>query len=147
MPTIATIGFAKKNLKEFLYLLKNANVTCLIDTRLNNTSQLSGFAKKQDLEFLLEEFMNIQYIHRLDLAPTKNILTEFKSKEITWEEYTAQYLMLLKDRKIDSKIDELFGNNNTICFLCSEHKHHFCHRSLLADYIKESNKEIKIIHL
>lgn len=147
MTTVVTIGFAKKTLKEFLNLLKDANVTCLVDTRLNNTSQLSGFAKKQDLQYVLEEFMNIDYVHRIDLAPTKNILVEFKSKKINWEEYKSQYLMLLKERKIETTIGELFEKNNIICLLCSEHKHHFCHRSLLADYIKENNEKIKIIHL
>ncbi|MFC6602081.1 hypothetical protein ACFQDF_11660 [Ectobacillus funiculus] len=46
MTKIATIGFSKKNLRKFLGFLKDAEVTCLVDTRLNNTSQLSGLRKK-----------------------------------------------------------------------------------------------------
>lgn len=147
MIDIATIGFTEKSLKDFLSLLKDANVTYLVDTRLNNTSQLSGFAKKNDLKYILEEFMNIKYIHRLDLAPTKDILTDYKAKKITWEEYKKRYLNLLKDRKIEDNIDQLFPESGTVCFLCSEHQHQNCHRSLLADYIKDIKGDINIIHL
>lgn len=148
MINIATIGFAKKSLKEFLELLKQANVTCLIDTRLNNTSQLSGYAKKKDLQYILEEFMGIQYIHSRELAPTKEILNAFKSKKITWEEYKEKYFQLLIERNIKDNIEQLVYVDGTACFLCSEHKHHHCHRSILANYIKNvKNENINIIHL
>ncbi|MCU5340120.1 DUF488 domain-containing protein [Bacillus cereus] len=147
MIKVTTIGFSKKNLKKFLELLKNAEVTCLVDTRLNNTSQLSGFAKKEDLRFILEELVGIKYIHRLDLAPTQDILSDFKAKKINWEEYTERYLTLLRERKVEEQIDELLGDNQIICFLCSEHKPHNCHRSLLTQYIKEHKEDIEILHL
>ena len=57
-----TIGFAKKSLRQFVELLKKSNVQHLVDTRLNNTSQLSGFAKKNDLEFVLN-LVGISYTH------------------------------------------------------------------------------------
>lgn len=43
---ICTIGFSKKSLRKFVELLKQENVHTVIDTRLHNTSQLSGYAKK-----------------------------------------------------------------------------------------------------
>lgn len=43
---IYTIGFSKKSLKEFISRLKKADVKKIIDVRLNNTSQLAGYAKK-----------------------------------------------------------------------------------------------------
>ncbi|WP_330501605.1 DUF488 domain-containing protein [Peribacillus frigoritolerans] len=147
MERMSTIGFSKKSLRAFSELLINSGVTCLIDTRLNNTSQLSGFAKKDDLKYILEEFLNIEYIHRVDLAPTQDILSDFKSKLITWDEYTQRYLSLLKTRKIEKNLDDIFNNHQNVCFLCSEHKPHHCHRSLLVNYIKEYKKNVEIIHL
>lgn len=147
MIQVTTIGFSKKTLKKFVELLKSAGVTCLVDTRLNNTSQLSGFAKKDDLRFILEELVGIRYIHQLELAPTQDILSDFKAKKITWEEYTERYLKLLRERDIEKKIDELISENQVICFLCSEHKPHNCHRSLLTQYIKEYRGDIEEIHL
>ena len=51
MIKLFTVGFTKKNAEYFFNLLKNASVKKIIDTRINNTSQLSGFAKGNDLKF------------------------------------------------------------------------------------------------
>lgn len=152
MVKLATIGFSKKTLKEFVELLRKSNVTCLVDTRLNNTSQLSGFAKKNDLSYILEEFLKIRYIHRIELAPTQDILSDFKNKVISWEEYAIRYKKLLSDRKVEENMNDYLSKDKegATCFLCSEHKPHHCHRSLLVDYLKEhlnDKEEIKIVHL
>lgn len=147
MTKITTIGFSKKSLEKFLRLISDASVTKVIDTRLNNTSQLSGFSKKDDLKFILEEFSNIKYVHRLDLAPSKEILDDYKNKRIEWNEYEEKYIFLLESRKINEIIDDLMIDGEVVCFLCSEDKPHRCHRSILAEYIKSYKSNVEIIHL
>ena len=46
---IYTIGFTKTSAADFFGRLKRADIRRLIDVRLNNVSQLAGFAKKDDL--------------------------------------------------------------------------------------------------
>lgn len=75
-----TIGFTKKNAKTFFSKLRNAGITKIIDIRLNNVSQLAGFAKRDDLIFFLKELGNIDYKHMPDFAPTKEILDLYKGK-------------------------------------------------------------------
>ena len=53
--TIYTIGFTKKSADKFFNLLKTNQVRKVIDVRLNNVSQLAGFAKRDDLIFFLKE--------------------------------------------------------------------------------------------
>ncbi len=53
MPTLCTIGHNQKSLEQFIQLLQEAGVDAVVDIRLRNTSQLSGFAKRDDLAFLL----------------------------------------------------------------------------------------------
>lgn len=143
---IYTIGFSKKKLEVFIYLLKKNEIDLLIDTRLNNTSQLSGFSKKDDLEFILKTF-SINYIHRVDLAPTDEILKKYKKKEMLWSEYEVKYLELLQKREILKGFRELTKDNN-ICFLCSESEAENCHRRLLVEYLKQYiDLNINIIHL
>lgn len=143
---IYTIGFSKKKLEFFIDLLKKNEIDLLIDTRLNNTSQLSGFSKKDDLEFILKTF-NINYIHRVDLAPTDEILKKYKKKEMLWSEYEVKYLELLQKREILTGFRELIKDNN-ICFLCSESEAENCHRRLLVEYLKQYiDLNINIIHL
>lgn len=70
---IYTIGFTKKSAKEFFEILKTNNIEQIIDVRLNNTSQLAGFTKKDNLEYFLKELCSIDYCHFIFLAPTKEI--------------------------------------------------------------------------
>ena len=58
-----TVGYTKKNAEEFFRLLENAGVKKVVDIRLNNTSQLAGFAKKNDLRFFLKRVAGIDYVH------------------------------------------------------------------------------------
>lgn len=142
---LCTIGFSKKSLRKFIGLLQQANVTRLVDTRLNNTSQLSGYAKKGDLEFIMD-LVDIAYVHDQSLAPTDDILKAYKKKEMNWDEYEKRYIDLLSKRKIENKIDEILADEVT-CFLCSEDRPHNCHRRLLAEYLREHKKNIGIVHL
>ncbi|MEB3887362.1 DUF488 domain-containing protein [Lyngbya sp. CCY1209] len=140
-----TIGFTKKTAKNFFELLKQSGVTRVIDTRLNNVSQLAGFAKKADLEYFLKTIGNIDYIHRIDLAPSKDILDEYKKQKGDWETYETKFLDLLEKRQIEKKVDpELIEN---ACLLCSEAKPHHCHRRLVAEYLNRHWGNIQIHHL
>ena len=73
MITLYTIGFTKKNAQKFFELLKNAGVRKLVDIRINNASQLAGFAKGTDLKFFMKAICNAEYEHITDLAPTKEL--------------------------------------------------------------------------
>jgi uncharacterized protein (DUF488 family) len=145
MIKLFTIGFTRKSASRFFEGLKQSGVRKLIDTRLNNTSQLSGFAKQDDLKYFLAQICGIEYSHALCLAPTQDILDAYKKKQISWQEYSQQYLEILRQRKVESSIspDEL----ENACFLCSEDKPHFCHRRLAAEYFQSHFNNIEIIHL
>ncbi|EPA4277382.1 DUF488 domain-containing protein [Brenneria populi subsp. brevivirga] len=144
---IHTIGFTKKTAEHFFNALKKNGVIRIIDTRLNNYSQLSGFAKAKDLEFFLKKICDIDYVYRSELAPTKKILDDYKDKKITWEQYSIEYLSLMEQRLISSKLSSIDVDNG--CLLCSEDKPHHCHRRLLAEYLKQqwSNQKTNINHI
>lgn len=78
---IYTIGFAKKSAEAFFGALRKAGIKRLVDIRLNNTSQLAGFTKRDDLKFFLKELCNSEYIHEPLLAPTPEILNSYKKKK------------------------------------------------------------------
>jgi uncharacterized protein (DUF488 family) len=140
-----TIGFTEKSAERFFELLLSHGVRKLIDTRINNTSQLAGFAKGRDLAYFCKAIGGIGYEHRVDMAPTKELLSEYRKGGMDWDVYTDRYLGLLRQRKLNAKIqhDELDG----ACLLCSEHLPEQCHRSLLAEYLREAEAGIEIVHL
>lgn len=147
MITLYTIGFTKKSAERFFSLLKNAGIKKLIDIRINNSSQLAGFAKGKDLEFFVKELCNAEYIHIVDLAPTKELLKDYQEKVIDWRGYEATFIQLLKDRDISKRFPANIFNQ--ACLLCTEDTPEKCHRRLVAEYLKKEypNEEIKIIHL
>lgn len=146
---IYTIGFTKKNAESFFSLLSKNNITTLVDVRLNNVSQLAGYTKKDDLKFFLKIISNIKYIHSVQLAPTKQILDDYKQKKISWDTYESKYIKLLNERKIADLFKNLVDlKEENVCLLCSEPEATFCHRRLLAEYLKNnSSDKIQIIHL
>ena len=140
-----TIGFTKKNAQTFFSKLQKAGVTILIDIRLNNVSQLAGFAKRDDLIFFLRELCDCDYKHIPFFAPTKEILDAYKKNQIGWDEYVNRFSKLIKKRKIENKItaEEL----NNACLLCSEPTPEQCHRRLVAEYLRDKFDDIEIRHL
>jgi uncharacterized protein (DUF488 family) len=145
MIKLYTIGFTGKSAEKFFNLLKTSDVKKIVDTRINNVSQLSGFAKGADLKFFAKEIGNISYEHNVDFAPTKELLSRYRNKKISWQEYEVEYLNLLDMRKIVQKIDIEKLHEN--CLLCSEHTPEKCHRRLLAEYLKNVKSNVEIIHL
>lgn len=95
---IYTIGFTKKSLEEFIKSLQKAGITLVVDIRLNNTSQLAGYSKGRDLEFLLKFGFCIGYRHELQLVPPKEILNQYK-KDNDWNRYEKDFLKLLEKNK------------------------------------------------
>lgn len=140
-----TIGFTKKTAEQFFESLIANKVKRLIDTRLNNKSQLAGFAKKDDLEYFLKKIANIEYLYKPEYAPSDDILKGYQKKLINWEQYSEKYLELLKQRKILETADLKVLEGS--CFLCSEHLPEHCHRSLLAKYLAQHFDGINIVHL
>ena len=143
--TLFTIGFAGHSAEEFFGKLQQASVKTLIDVRLSNVSQLAGFAKRRDLEYFLRTIADIGYVHEKDLAPTKDILDDYKKKRIKWAEYVERFTRLLLERRPDKRLrpDELDGG----CLLCSEHEPEHCHRRLVAEYLAEKWGDVTVVHL
>ena len=82
------------------------------------TSQLAGFAKKDDLRYFLLTIDGIDYVHRPEWAPTQEIFDNFKKNKGGWA-----------------------------CLLCSEDTPDHCHRRLVAEYLEKKFGDMEIIHL
>ena len=140
-----TIGFSKKSASQFFSLLKQNGVKKVIDIRLNNKSQLAGFTKVADIEYFLKEIADIEYIYLPEFAPTDSILSGYKDKKNSWEEYEEVYNSLLNQRNPLERLDASVFDNG--CLLCSEHTAVQCHRRLAAEYIATKINGLKIMHL
>ena len=140
-----TIGFTKKSAKSFFTKLNDAGVVRIVDVRLNNSSQLAGFAKRDDLEFFLKGLYDIEYVHLPELAPTKCILDEYKKNQGDWSVYEQEFLELMDKRSIQTSVPrELIEGG---CLLCSEHLPEQCHRRLVVEYLARHWGNIQTTHI
>ena len=140
-----TIGSNEKSARHFFETLREARVRRVIDVRLNNTSQLAGFAKKDDLRYFLQTLLAIEYVHLPELAPTRQILDAFKKLKGSWLDYERDFLALLRSRRVEHNIaKETFHEG---CLLCSEHLPRKCHRRLAAEYLQARWGNVEVIHL
>lgn len=141
---IFTIGFTQKSAEDFFTRLKRSGARTLVDVRLNNVSQLAGFAKKDDLRYFTKNLCNMGYRHVSSLAPTKDMLDDYKKNGGEWDAYAKRFLDLMAKRRIE-EMDRLELDGG--CLLCSEDKPHHCHRRLVAEYLRDKWSDVEIEHL
>ncbi len=143
--TVYTIGFTKKSAERFFGLLRGSDTKRLVDVRLNNVSQLAGFAKRDDLKFFLREICGVDYLHLPLLAPTQEMLDEYRKGGGDWNLYEKRFLDLMEWRSIEDEVSRDVIEDS--CLLCSEDKPHHCHRRLVAEYLRDRWSGLSIEHL
>ena len=142
---LTTIGFTKKPAGRFFELLRDSGAQRVVDVRLHNVSQLAAFAKRDDLAYFLREICDMDYVHVPELAPTKEIIDDYKKRGGDWQTYEVRFRRLMRERRIEDTVDREIISNG--CLLCSEHEPHHCHRRLVAEYLNEHWGGIDIAHL
>lgn len=78
----------------------------------------------------------------LDLAPSKDILDDYKGGKITEEEYRTRYLNLLIERaeSLGDWCD--YFKDKEVVLVCYEGKDKFCHRRILAELLVDIGFEV-----
>jgi len=143
---IATIGFTQKSAEDFFERLKRAGIKRLVDVRLNNVSQLAGFAKRDDLRYFLREICGAEYVHEPLLAPTQEMLDAYRKSGGSWAEYEVAFLALMRERRVEETVPRsLFDAPSAL--LCSEDKPTQCHRRLVVEYLQQHWGTIAVRHL
>ena len=145
---IYTIGFTQSSAQHFFERLRDNRVGLLVDVRLNNHSQLAGFAKFPDIKWFLRELCQTEYILDDLLAPTAEILDAYRKSTIDWNLYEHYFEELMRDRNIDVHIEKHYMDHsgNHIALLCSEPTPEQCHRRLVAAHFSKVLKA-EIRHL
>jgi uncharacterized protein (DUF488 family) len=118
----------------------------LVDVRLNNSSQLAGFSKRDDLAYFLRVICQAEYIHEPLLAPTQELFASYKKAKGSWAEYERGFLALLAERRVHERLDRHLFDVPTV-LLCSEATPEHCHRRIVLEYLQDTWGGIEIVHL
>lgn len=140
-----TIGFAETRAETFFALLRRSGAKRIVDVRLNNTSQLAGFTKKEDLRFFAREVCGMDYLHLPELAPTQDMLDAFKKDKGDWSVYERAFIGLMQARRIQDCVPPESLHEG--CLLCSEKRPEHCHRRLVAEYLQRCWSDVEVVHL
>ena len=142
-----TIGFTQKRAETFFELLRRNGIQRLVDIRVSPDGQLSGFARKDDLPYFLKRLANgCEYVHRPELAPTKEILKDYRT-DGDWDRYVYRFETLMDVRQVPDILDRDEFQVATCCLLCSEPTPEQCHRRLVAERLAKHWPDVEIIHL
>jgi uncharacterized protein (DUF488 family) len=143
---IYTIGFTKRRAPDFFGALRRAGIRQLVDVRLNNSSQLAGFTKREDLPFFLTEICGAAYRHEPLLAPTQELLDRYRKEKGGWDDYQRRFLALLTERRVETVLNRAIFDLPTV-LLCSETTAEHCHRRLVCEYLARHWGGVRATHL
>ena len=87
----------------------------------------------------------MEYSHRPDLAPTQELLNEYKKRKGEWTAFESGFLKLMQQREVENNVDPTILDG--ACLLCSEDSPDHCHRRLVAEYLRGAWGELEIVHL
>ena len=146
MPTLFTIGYERRSLSDLIHTLREAGVEAVIDIRLRNTSQLAGYTKKDDLAFLLREGFGIAYEHHPELAPTDELLDQYRAGR-DWDKYERAFRSELEKRHSDEVGREILSRYSAPCLLCHEKSPVKCHRRLVSEWWAQRIEGVTVVHL
>ena len=145
---IFTIGFTKTTAHGFFDRLRKAEVQRVLDVRLNNSSQLAGFAKAADLAYFLDALLGASYAHEPLLAPTSELMSAGRTAKTArqWGSFERDFLKLMKARAVQDVLTQSAFQQPT-ALLCSEATAEHCHRRLITDYLSQHWPDVSATHL
>lgn len=143
---IYTLGYEKKSIHEFIDILKEANVNILVDVRERAWSYKRDFCKTKFSAELKKG--GIEYVHIRNAGNPRAFRTESISRDMVLSKY-KRYLVKTKAGipEINTLLYESRSAGKNICLTCFEREHDHCHRSIITDYLKSTNKSLQISHL
>jgi len=143
-PQLVTIGAYDWSARSFFAALERAKVDLLVDLRRRRAVRGSelAWANSQRLQRQLTA-RDIEYLHRLDLAPTQAMLSaqhavdraaglRFRDREQLSKKYVEAYETRILGQLDVRELAGAFGAARVVALFCVEGRPDACHRSLVA---------------
>lgn len=131
---ISTVGYEGLDIDAFMVLLAESGIETVVDVREMPLSRKPGFSKKT-----LSNILNLsgfEYIHMVKLGCPKTVRDRYR-QDGDWGRYTAGFLNHLEAQR--SSVAELssLAASSSCVLLCYEADFNYCHRSMVADAVKD----------
>jgi uncharacterized protein (DUF488 family) len=131
-----TIGYEQATPAAVLGELKRARVKLLIDTRAVAASRRPGFSKRQLAAALDEQGIAYLHLQKLGTPAEGRQAARAGDLDTLWRVYARH----LKTPEAIEAMDELLSvvrSGRSVCLLCYERDKDHCHRSRIAEIVRE----------
>jgi len=99
-----------------------------------------------DLRYFLKAICGVSYKHELLLAPTKEIIDDYKKRRAAWSSYEKAFFALMAARQVETRLPRRIFDSPTV-LLCSERTAERCHRRLVVEYLQSKWGDIEVVHI
>lgn len=136
MATIATIGYEGTTVQAFLDALTAAQVELLVDVRAVASSRRPGFSKTRLAENARS--VGIDYLHLRGLGtPAEGRAAARAGRHAEMHAVFAEHLATEQAQTELHALADLVRAGRRVCLLCFEADPAHCHRTLVADALRE----------
>lgn len=139
IPGFTTIGYEGRSIDDFLNILIQNDIAVVADVRRNPFSMNFQFIRQKLKEYL--ESADIAYMH----IPELGIESEKRRNLETRADYIklfSEYKQGLAEKQKHLEEIILIGKEKRIALLCFEKDPAFCHRGIIAEYLRENGCEV-----
>ena len=137
--TIYTIGHSTRDITDFLEMLHNNKIQCLVDVRrFPSSKKFPAYNQDSLSETLFEN--GIEYIHIEALGGRRTALQD--SPNSIWKHPSFRgYADYMETSEFAEAVKELevIATQQVTAIMCSEAVFWRCHRSMISDYLKSEN--------
>jgi len=140
-----TIGYEGRDIDNLVSNLKKFSIARLIDVREMPISRKKGFSKSQLMKTL--EAADIEYVHIKQFGSPSSLRHQLKDDH-DYAKFFSAYTSYLEARQdILTQLNEEISDKVS-CLMCFERLQQYCHRSIVANKLKEYNRNnLEIIHI
>jgi uncharacterized protein (DUF488 family) len=143
--TVATIGYEQATQDALLEVLKAAGVQLLVDVRAVAASRRPGFAKRQLAAGA--EAAGMGYLHLRGLGtPAKGRLAARSGQPERMRTIFEAHLATEAAQAELAELARIVKSGQRVCLLCLERDPKHCHRSIVAEALKE-RLDLETLHL
>ena len=139
---VATIGYERAGLADFLATLKLSQIEILVDIRDRAQSRRAGFSKSALRDALENE--GIEYLHLKELGDPKEGREAARRGDFAQFRLIFDGVMQTKEAKEALKKLQGLALEKQICLMCFERDQTTCHRKIVADHLQTlSGKKVR----
>ncbi len=131
---VFTIGYEGREIDEFISRLKRFHITRLIDIREIPLSRKKGFSKSALKKRMEAE--NIEYIHIRSLGSPSTLRHQLK-EDHDYDQFFSSFQTYLANNRPSLLEAYEYLQDGLACLMCFERMPERCHRSVVAQKIKE----------